>query len=110
MTPSLLLLAPAVASAIGLPILDSPSPPPDLGTAVQQFANQFATETAAVLTTINAAVVDIARVAYVTCLLVGILLYYTHLGKRLGKDLIFGGVALVVLTEYVVPTVTALAK
>ena len=109
MTPSLLLLAPAVASAIGLPILDSP-PAPDLGTAIQQFANQFATETAAVLTTINTAVIDIARVAYVTCLLVGILLYYTHLGRRLGKDLIFGGVALVVLTEYVVPTVTALAK
>ena len=105
MTPSLLLLAPAVASAIGLPILDS-SPPPDLGTAVQQFA----TETAAVLTTVNTAVVDIARVAYVTCLLVGILLYYTHLGRRLGKDLIFGGVALVVLAEYVVPAVTALAK
>jgi hypothetical protein len=108
MTPSL-LLAPAVASAIGLPILDSPSPP-DLGTAVQQFANQFATETAAVLTTINPVVADIARVAYVTCLLVGILLYYAHLGRRLGKDLVFGGVALVVLTEYVVPTVTALAK
>jgi len=109
MTPSLLLLAPAIASAIGLPILDSP-PPPDLGTSIQQFANQFASETAAVLTTINTAVVDIARVAYVTCLLVGILLYYTHLGRRLGKDLIFGGVALIVLTEYVIPTVTALAK
>jgi hypothetical protein len=109
MNPSLLLLAPAVASAIGLPVLDAP-PPPDLGTAIQQFASQFATETAAVLTAINAAVIDIARVAYVTCLLVGILLYYTHLGRRLGKDLVFGGVALVVLTEYVVPAVTALAK
>jgi hypothetical protein len=55
-------------------------------------------------------VIDIARVAYVTCLLVGILLYFTHVGRRLGKDLMFGGVALVVLTEYVVPTVTAIAK
>ncbi|MDA4115588.1 MAG: hypothetical protein OK442_03405 [Thaumarchaeota archaeon] len=109
MTSSLLLLAPAVASAIGLPVLDAPQPP-DLGASIQQFASQFATETAAVLTAINAAVIDIARVAYITCLLVGILLYYTHLGKRLGKDLIFGGVALVVLTEYVVPAVTALAK
>ncbi|MGH9920614.1 MAG: hypothetical protein ACRD6W_17315 [Nitrososphaerales archaeon] len=93
MNPSLLLLAPAVASAIGLPVLDAP-PPPDLGTAIQQFA----------------AAIDIARVAYITCLLVGILLYYTHLGRRLGKDLVFGGVALVVLTEYVVPAVTALVK
>ncbi len=109
MTPSALLLVPAVASAIGLPLSNAPSPP-DLGTAIQQFASQFAAETAAVLTSINAAVVDIARVAYVTCLLVGILLYYAHLGRRLGKDLIYGGVALIVLTEYVVPTVTGLTK
>jgi len=109
MTRSLLLLGPAVASAIGLPISDAPSPP-DLGTSIQQFANLFATQTAAVPTTINSALIDIARVAYVTCLLVGILLYYKHLGRRLGKDLIFGGVALVVLTEYVIPAVTALAK
>jgi len=109
MTSSLLLLVPAVASTIGLPILDAPQPP-DLGSAIQQFASQFATETAAVLATINTAVIDIARVAYITCLLVGILLYYAHLGRRLGKDLIYGGVALVVLTEYVIPTVTALAK
>jgi len=109
MTPSLLLLVPTVASAIGLPILDAQSPP-DLGSSLQQSASQFASETAAVLTTINAAVVDIARVAYITCLLVGVLLYYSHLGRRLGKDLIVGGVALVVLTEYVIPTVTALAK
>jgi anti-anti-sigma regulatory factor len=105
----LLLLVPAVASATGLPILDAP-PQPDLGSSLEQFASQFASETAAVLTSINAAVVDISRVAYITCLLVGVLLYYTHLGRRLGKDLIYGGVALIVLTEYVVPAVTALAK
>lgn len=109
MTPSALLLVPAVASAIGLPLSNAPSST-DLGTAIQQFASQFAPETAAVLTSINAAVIDIARAAYITCLLVGILLYCAHLGRRLGKDLIFGGVALVVLTEYVVPTVTALAN
>lgn len=109
MNPSALLLVPAVASAIGLPLSNAPSPP-DLATAIQQFASQFAAETAAVLTTINSAVVDIARVAYVTCLLVGILLYYAHLGRRLGKDLIYGGVALIVLTEYVVPTIAGLTK
>jgi hypothetical protein len=105
MTPSLLLLLPAVASAIGLPILDSPSPP-DVATGIQQFAGQFASETAAVLTSINTAVIDIVRVAYVTCLLVGVLLYFTHLGRRLGKDLIIGGVLLIVITEFVIPAVT----
>jgi hypothetical protein len=105
MNPSLLFALPAVASAMGLPILGA-SPPPDIGTGIQQFASQFASETAAVLTTINVAVVDIVRVAYVTCLLVGVLLYYTHLGRRLGKDLIIGGVLLLVLTEFVIPAVS----
>ncbi len=110
MTLSLLLVAlPAVASAIGLPMLDSPSPP-DLGSSVQQFVSQLASETSAVLFTVNGALLDIARVAYITCLLAGVLLYYTHLGKRLGKDLVFGGVALVVLTEYVIPAVSALTR
>jgi hypothetical protein len=109
MAPPLLLVVPAVASTIGLAILDAPSPP-DLGSSLQQFVSQFASETGAVLTTVDAALVDIAREAYVTCLLVGILLYYTHVGRRLGKDLIYGGVALIVLTEYVAPAVTAMAR
>jgi hypothetical protein len=109
MTPSLLLLVPAIASAIGLPILATPQPP-DFVTAVQQFASQFAIGTAAVLSSVNSAVLDIARVAYVTCLLVGIVLYFTHLGRRLGKDLIVGGVVLVVISEYVIPAVSTIAK
>ena len=109
MSPSLLLLVPAVASAVGLPLVDVPQPT-DIATAVQQFAGQFATETAAVFTSVNSAVLDIVRVAYVTCLLVGVLLYFTHLGRRLGKDLIVGGVLLVVLGEYVIPLVTSTAK
>ena len=107
MALSLLLLVPAVASAIGLPLADAPQPT-DIATGIQQYASQFATETAAVLTTINTAVIDIVRVAYVTCLLVGVLLYYTHIGRRLGKDLIYGGVALIVVTEIVIPFVAGL--
>ncbi len=109
MTPSLLLMVPAVASAVGLPLLDAPQPP-DLASAIQQFASQFATGTTAVLSSVNLAVVDIARVAYVTCLLVGVLLYFTHVGRRLGKDLMVGGVLIVVISEYVIPAVTALTK
>ncbi len=109
MTPSLLLELPAVASGMGLPILDAP-PPPDFVSAIQHFASQFATGTAAVLSSVNLAVVDIARVAYVTCLLVGVLLYFTHIGRRLGKDLMVGGVLLVVISEYVVPAVTTIAN
>jgi hypothetical protein len=110
MSPSLLLLvAPAVGSAIGLPLLDT-TKPPDLATAIEQFASQFAAETATVLASVDTAVYDIARVAYVTCLLVGVLLYFTRLGRRVGKDLIVGGVVLAVIAEYLIPSFTAIAK
>jgi hypothetical protein len=110
MSPTaLLLLAPAVASSIGLPILDAPQPS-DIATGIQQFANELASETTAVLTSVNAAVFDIVRVAYVTCLLVEVLLYYTHLGRRLGKDLMIGGVVLLVVAEFVIPAVAALSS
>ena len=108
MLPSLLLaVVPVVASTLGLPAVQAPSPP-DLGSAIQSLTRQFAAEATVVLTTVDGSVMDIARAAYVTCLLVGTLLYFTHLSKRLGKDLIYGGVALVLLTEYLVPAVTAL--
>src|SRR5690349_14795085 len=110
MTPAFMLLLPAVASGgIGLTILDG-AQPPDFVAAVQQFASQFATGAAAVLTSVNSAVIDIVRVAYVTCLLIGILLYFTHVGRRLGKDLMVGGVVLVVLGEYVIPALTMVSK
>src|SRR6266480_1129838 len=83
MTPPLLLPVPAVASGMGLPLLAA-SQPPDLATAIQQFATLFATGTAAVLVSVHMAVV-----AYLTCLLVGLLLYFTH-ARRMRKDLMVG--------------------
>jgi hypothetical protein len=107
MIPSLLLVVvPVVASAIGLPILDAPRPP-DLATTIGQLAGRLAPATAAGLTTsFNSAFLDIARLAYVTCLLVGFMLYFTP-RRRLSKDLVIGGVLLVVVSEYVVPAVIA---
>jgi hypothetical protein len=106
MTPSLLLVVvPVVASAIGLPILDAPRPP-DLA-ALGQLASKLAPATAAGLTTsFNSAFIDIARAAYVACLLVGFLLYFTP-RRRLSKDMVIGGVLLVVASEYVIPAVIA---
>ena len=86
------------------------SQPPDLVTAILLYADQIATGTAAVLASLNLAVVEVARIAYLTCLLIGVLLYFTHVGRRLGKDLMVGGVVLVVLGEYVIPAVTMISK
>ncbi len=79
--------------------------PPDLGNVVQQLAQQFTSVMSVVLSTVDSTVIQIARLAYVSVLLLGLLLYFTHVERRLGKDLIKGGVVLAVLSEFVFPAV-----
>ena len=61
-----------------------------------------------VLTTIDTTVIQIARLAYVSVLLLGVLLYFTRVERRLGKDLIKGGVVLAVLSEFDFPALIKL--
>ena len=83
------------------------SPPaPNVGNVVQQLAQQFITIMTTLLSTIDTTILDIARLAYITVLMVGLLLYYSHLERRLGRDLIKGGVVLAVLSELVFPYLT----
>ena len=82
-------------------------PPPGAESLVQQFAQQFTAAVTALLATVDSTVVDLSRVAYVSLVMIGLLLYYTHIERRLGKDLIKGGVALAIISEFVFP---ALAK
>jgi len=70
---------------------------------IQQLVQQFTSTMTFLLNTVDSAAVDLARAAYITLLLVGILLYYTHAAQRLGKDLIKGGVALAIISEFVFP-------
>ncbi len=81
-------------------------PPPGADNMIQQFAQQFSSTVTALLSTVDSTVVDLSRVAYVSLLMVGLLLYFTHVEKRLGKDLIKGGVALAVLSEFVFPVLS----
>ena len=84
-------------------MLDVQPPPAGWENTVQQFAQQFNTAVTFLLATIDSTAIDLARVVYVTLLIVGILLYYTHAAQRLGKDLIKGGVALAIISEFVYP-------
>ena len=88
-------------------MLDIP-PPPGTESLVQQFAQQFTSAVTALLATVDSTVVDVSRVAYVSLVMVGLLLYYTHIERRLGKDLIKGGVALAIISEFVFPVLTKL--
>ena len=82
--------------------------PPDVGGIIQSLAQQFTSLMTTVLTTIDSTVIQLARLAYITVLLLGILLYFTRAERRLGKDLIKGGVVLAVLSEFVFPALIKL--
>lgn len=77
--------------------------PPDMGSVVQSLAQQFMSVASLLLTTVNSVVIDISRLAYITVILVGLLLYFTHAERRYGKDLIKGGIILAILSEFVFP-------
>jgi hypothetical protein len=83
-------------------MLEIPTPG-GVDSLVQQLAQQFTSTMTFLLATVDTTVVDLVRVAYVTLLLIGVLLYYTHAAQRLGKDLIKGGVALAIISEFVFP-------
>jgi len=83
-------------------------PPPGAENLIQQFAQQFTSAVTILLATLDSTVIDVSRVAYVSLVMVGLLLYYTHVERRLGKDLIKGGVALALLSEFVFPVLTRL--
>ncbi len=83
-------------------------PPPGAENLIQQFAQQFTSAVTVLLTTVDSTVIDLSRVAYVTLLMLGLLLYFTHIERRLGKDLIKGGVALAIISEFVFPVLSKL--
>ena len=78
-------------------------PLPGAENLIQQFAQQFTSAVTLLLATVDSTVVDLSRAAYVSLVMVGLLLYYTHMERRLGKDLIKGGVVLALLSEFVFP-------
>lgn len=83
--------------------MSSIQPPPGTEAFIQQFAQQFTSTATLLLTMIDTAVLDISRVAYLTILMLGALLYFTHASIRLGKDLIKGGILLAIVVEFVFP-------
>jgi|SRR5271155_2731784 hypothetical protein len=96
------VLLPLLASVLALASADTPSAP-DFGTELQQLASEFTAGANQLLTTVDGTVLDVTRAAYITVLLLGIFLYFTRLSRRMGRDLITGGIVLAVLSEFVFP-------
>jgi hypothetical protein len=83
-------------------------PTPGAVNLIQQLAQQFTADLTLLLNTVDSTVVDLSRIAYVSLVMIGLLLYYTHVERRLGKDLIKGGVVLAIVSEFVFPFLTKL--
>jgi len=60
--------------------------------AIQNFATGFATDMGAVTLSMDNAAVDIGKAAVVFLVIVGVLLWFTRVNKRLGKELLEGGI------------------
>lgn len=99
--PGLLL---AIERALLLaPLLLDGSQYPEIGTVIQQLSGGFVTNANQFLAALDSAGVQLARLAYATAFLVGVLLYFTSLHKKLGRGMITGGVVLAALSEFILP-------
>jgi len=81
-------------------------PSVDLPTRIEQIAKEFTAAATWIIGIVNTSMIQISRVAYISIVLIGVLLYSTHLAKRLGKDLIQGGLVLAILSEIIFPLIT----
>ncbi|MDA4128346.1 MAG: hypothetical protein OK422_02630 [Thaumarchaeota archaeon] len=79
--------------------------PLDFTGIIQQLAQKFTTAATALLGTLDQSVIAVSRVAYVSTLMLGTLLWATRVERRLGRDLIKGGIVLAVLAEFIFPLI-----
>jgi hypothetical protein len=99
---------PLLSALLILTPLDAAPSAPNFGTELQQLASEFSSAASQLLTTVDSTVIDLTRLAYVTVLLVGVFLYFTRIQKRLGRELITGGIVLAILSEFVFPSLSKL--
>lgn len=71
--------------------------------AIQNFATGFATDMSAVTLSMDSAAVDIGKAAVVFLVIAGVLLWFTRVNKRLGKELLEGGILIGLFIEFGIP-------
>jgi hypothetical protein len=71
--------------------------------AIQGFATGFATDMTAVTLTMDNAALDIGKAAVIFLVIAGVLLWFSHVNKHLGKELVEGGVIIGLFIEFAVP-------
>ncbi len=76
--------------------------------ALQGWVNSFATNAAAVTLTMDNAAIDIGKAAVVFLIIAGIVLWFTHVNKHLGKEMVEGGIVIGLFMEFGVPLLMSL--
>ncbi len=99
LSPVSLLLAPF--------LLDAPNGV-STGSSIEQWVAQFSVASTQFLQAVNTAFTGIFRIAWITLLPAGALLYLTHLHRKLGKELIGGGIVMMLLVQFVFPFFSSL--
>ena len=76
--------------------------------SIQSFASGFATNMAAVTLTMDNAAVDIGKAAVVFLVITGVILWFTRVNKRMGKELVSGGILIGLFIEFLVPVLMSI--
>lgn len=71
--------------------------------AIQNFANSFSVNISAVMLSLDTATIDIGRAVVVFLVIAGIVLWFTRVNRRLGKEFLAGGILIAFFVTYVVP-------
>lgn len=82
--------------------------PPDIVSIIQQIQQNVVATGQAVITATNDTVVALAKLTFITLFVLGVFLYFTRLHRRLGKELMIGGVVLGVMSEVIIPAISKL--
>jgi hypothetical protein len=76
--------------------------------AIQNFATGFAVNASAVTLTMDNAAIDLGKAAVVFLIIAGVLLWFSRANKRLGKDLVEGGILIGLFIEFAVPVLMSI--
>jgi len=69
----------------------------------EDLANRFVSLAEKMISIIKVVVAQVSRIAYTLVGMVGVLLYFSRLNKRMGIDLIKGAIILAIIVEVVFP-------
>lgn len=69
----------------------------------EDLSSKFVNLFEKIVTVLKGAILNISRIAYSLVAMVGVLLYFSRLNKRLGLDLIKGAIILALISEIIFP-------